>query len=73
MHFNELVKGICRSFTECEKTNRSYNHSILVSEKLNLVREKSVKSQGILFLFEGGHPEVSVKLFNFVAINFRVL
>ena len=25
-------------------------------EKLNLVREKSVKSQGILFLHEGGHP-----------------
>ena len=23
---------------------------------MNLVREKSVKSQGILFLHEGGHP-----------------
>ena len=27
-----------------------------VGEKLNLVREKSLKTQGILFLHEGGHP-----------------
>ena len=29
---------------------------ILVNEKLNLIREKSMKSQGILFLHAGGHP-----------------
>ena len=56
MHFSELVKGICHLSAARRQIGRK-NSSILVSEKLNLVSEKSVKSRGILFLHEGGHPE----------------
>ena len=55
MHFSELVKGICHLSAARRQIGRKIAY-ILVSEKLNLVREKSVKSQGILFLHEGGHP-----------------
>ena len=34
----------------------SIKRGILVREKLILVREKSVKSQGILFQTKSGHP-----------------
>ena len=53
LHFSELVKRLCHLSAARRQIG------ILVSEKLNLVREKSGKSQGILFLHESGHTDYS--------------
>ena len=55
MHFSELVKGICHLSAARRQIGRKTAVFWSV-KKLNLVREKPVKSQGILFLYdEGGH------------------
>ena len=46
MHFSELVMGICH-------LSAARRH---IGRKTAVFREKSMKSQGILFLHEGGHP-----------------
>ena len=57
MHFSELVKGICHLSAARRQIGRKT--AVFWSVNLNLVREKSVKSQEILFLSEGGHPDVT--------------
>ena len=62
MHFSELVKEICHLSAARRQIGRK-NRSILVSEKPDLVREKSMISQGILFLHEGGPGNIYIYIY----------
>ena len=55
VYFSELVKGICHLLAA--RRQIGCKTALFWSvKKMKLFREKSVKSQGILFVHEGGHP-----------------
>ena len=52
----------CGHSRHCKRKRRAQTRGKIVREKLILVREKSVKSQGVSFQTKTGHPDNSYEL-----------